>query len=48
MDEKQEGKMPQSTVFDIVFTDGEPTAADSSDGGSTSDDGKALIYEQTL
>ena len=48
MDENQEGKMPQSAVFDIVFTDGDPTARDSSDGSSTSDEGRDLIYSKTL
>jgi hypothetical protein len=33
MDDKQEGKMPQSEMFDIVFPE-----------ASTGQEGKALIY----
>ena len=40
MDDKQEGKMPQSEMLDIVFP--------SSNEASTSQEGKALIYLKSL
>ena len=48
MDEEQEGKRPDSAVFDIVFKDEDPTDGDSSDEDSTSHEGKALICFKTL